>query len=107
MSVSSSPLSFKTRYDIIVERLQSIIRDPEQGSNRRDIAIFLDDMLLRLKLWAADIQVNTGSLEWVEKIEPVAAALRDLLHHLDQEVETFDACTKPFPDSHEEGTFFL
>ena len=84
-----------------------MIRDPEQGSNGRDITIFLDDMLLRLRLWAADIKVDKGSLDWVEMIEPVAAALRNLLHHLDREVQMFDACTKRLPGNEEEGTFSL
>jgi len=83
-----------------------MIRDPEQVSHQPYDTIFLHDMLLRLRLWAADIRVDGGSLDWVEKIEPVAAALRGLLHQLDREVQLlFEGCSKPLPDSGEEGTF--
>ena len=83
-----------------------MVRDPEQGSGRRDVAIFLDDMLLRLRLWAADIQVDNGTLDWAEKIEPLAAALRDLLHHLEREVKAFGVSIRPFPGSDKEGAVF-
>ena len=113
MSSSSKPLAFKSQYDNIVGQLQAMIqtlmrlRMFDRESIGRDITIFLDDMLLRLRLWAADVQVDEGSLDWVEHIEPVAAALQDLLYHVDREVQTFDASTKPLLGFDKKGTSSL
>ena len=113
MSSSFNPLVFEIQYDNIVGRLQIMIEilmksrvyDPE--SIGRDITIFLDDMVLRLKLWAADVQVDKGSLRWAARIEPVAAALQDLLYHVDQEIEILDSQTKSLLEIDDKGNLSL
>src|SRR2546430_10380103 len=52
--------------------------DKASGCGAEDAA-FVDDMLLRLKLWAADIQLSEVLFEWASKLAPIAATLTGLL----------------------------
>jgi hypothetical protein len=86
--------SIKEQYDRIIEKLESMAMDPERLDQRPSDGIFVDDMLLRLKLWAADIQYDKGSLEWVENLVQISVPLRERLQQLEEQSLLFDAVSK-------------
>jgi len=76
--------------------------DRVRVSHRPSDAIFLDDMLLRLKFWSAEVRVGEGCLEWAGTIQPIGATLQELLHQLDRELQLFDTLSRSNGDT--EGT---
>lgn len=93
--MTASFTTIKEKYDRIVGKLDSMAIDTALLDQRPDDAIFIDDMLLRLKLWSADIQYDQGSLEWAEKLVQLSVPLHELLQQLEQQCLLFDAVSKP------------
>ncbi|KAI8945826.1 hypothetical protein F4801DRAFT_107389 [Xylaria longipes] len=83
------PESLKQQYDGVVSRLEAIATNRELLEARPGDGIFADDMLLRLKLWAADVQSDQEVFSWVEQITQISVPLRDRLQHLHQQCDVF------------------
>lgn len=57
-------------------------------------AIFLDDIILRLRLWTADVRGDERLeelLDWVDQLQTVRAMLQELLSQLDGQLKTLEA----------------
>ncbi|GJN66848.1 hypothetical protein PLIIFM63780_004318 [Purpureocillium lilacinum] len=90
---SNAVTTIKEQYDGVVARLEAMATDAELLEARPDDGIFLDDMLLRLKLWAADVQYAQGSLAWAEKMTHVSVPLRERVQELDHQCGIFEAAS--------------
>jgi hypothetical protein len=84
----NSQASSRELYHIAAKRLHAMSIEADRLKDDVDEATFLHDMLIRLKLWAAD--VDEKSLEWADKIDPVVAELKPLLVQLNQEIQAFE-----------------
>jgi hypothetical protein len=93
-TMSDASTTISEQYDRIVSRLGTIATDRCLLDSRLNDAIFIDDILLRLKLWAADVQHDQGSLGWAEKITEISIPLRQCLQKLDEQCELFVAALK-------------
>jgi len=91
---SNAVTTIKEQYDGVVARLEAMATDVELLETRPDDGIFLDDMLLRLKLWAADVQYDQGSLAWAEKMTHISVPLRERVQDLDHQCGLFEAASK-------------
>jgi hypothetical protein len=87
--MSSEPL--RARYEAIVKKLELIASDERFSDLKADNAIFLDDLLLRLKVWAIDVRVKEGSLEWAERLIALKAPLSDRLQDVDLQCTRFES----------------
>jgi len=87
--MSSDPL--KARYEAIVKKLELIASDERFSGLKADDAIFLDDLLLRLKVWAIDVRVKEGSLEWAGRLIALKAPLSDRLQDVDLQCTRFES----------------
>lgn len=83
----------RSQYDRVLRRLEVMARDPALLEARPADAVFLDDMLLRLKLWAADIKYQE-SLQWVEKMTEISDTLQGRLRQVEEQCEQFDTMCK-------------
>ncbi|MCJ1401441.1 hypothetical protein MMC11_004654 [Xylographa trunciseda] len=81
LSATEVPRSLVRDYEALFEELQLLDRDLLERGATRD-AVFINNMILRLKLWAADIDVAGGALNSAEKIGPLAIQIRMRLEDL-------------------------
>ena len=83
--MAASSRTLKEQYDGIVTKLEFMATDSKLVETRPDDGIFIDDMLLRLKLWAADVRYDQGSFEWAEQLTQTSEPLRGRLRQLDEQ----------------------
>lgn len=94
LTMTASSISIKKKYDRIVGELESMATNTTLLDQRPEDAMFIDDMLLRLKLWSADIQYDRGSLQWAENLVQVSTPLRERLQQLEQQCQVFHRVQK-------------
>ena len=82
------PPSLEEDYKVLLMDLQLLERDLLERGCSKD-AVFINNMILRLKVWAADIDVAGGALKSAEKIGPLATQIRLRLAELKAQCESF------------------
>jgi hypothetical protein len=98
---SSMPSSsLRKQCNKVFEKLELMAVDTERLAQLPHDAIFVDDMLLRLKFWAADVQYDQGALERAEEVVEVSGPLRKLLQRLEEQIFQFDKVSKPASEEH-------
>jgi hypothetical protein len=78
----------RDRYSRLIELLDSMLRDDSQISDCEQWACFLDDNILRLKIWAETIEINNGSLERAGFDRQLGTLLREALDDVLGKAET-------------------
>ena len=81
-------------YREVVSMLEALAQDSMLREQRLEASIFFDDTLLRIKLWAADIHLDRGSLDWADCILHISYRLRERLRRLKQYLDTIDTTVK-------------
>jgi hypothetical protein len=87
--MSSTAPSLEACYNDIVITLELMAVDKRRLDSRPYDAIFIHDMLIRLKLWAADIRLEDGTLQWAGQLEPISDTLHDLLRSVKEQSQLF------------------
>jgi hypothetical protein len=75
--MSLSPV--KEQFEKTIQQLEQVARDPTLIKSNIEEAIFVDDILLRLKVWAADIHLDEDSTESTEQIKSISYSLQATL----------------------------
>jgi hypothetical protein len=92
-------------YRDIVRMLEALARNRMLREGQLETSIFLDDTLLRIKLWAADVHLDQGSLDWVDRILQISYRLRERLRRLKQYLDVitmiFSLYMGPYTDEAE------
>jgi hypothetical protein len=78
----------RDRYSKLIELLDSMLRDHSPISDYEQWACFLDDNILRLKIWAETIEIDNGSLERVGFDSQLGTLLREALDDVLEKAET-------------------
>ena len=89
MNELKPPYSLLHLHQESLRRLE-VLADPQRTTGSAEDAAFADDMLLRLRLWAADVQLDHQLFEWATRLGPISAALRDMLDELRQAIAHFE-----------------
>jgi hypothetical protein len=82
--------SLQSCYQEIMDRLGLLMQRLQHTSQSIVDDIFIDDVMLRLKLWAADVKVEEGSLEWAQTLEVIRRPLLDRLQDLKKQCNGLD-----------------
>ena len=72
----------KDEYFEVVGMLETLARHPQLRIQQLEASVYFDDILLRLKLWAAEIRLDQGSLDWAGRIQSISKRLRGQLQRL-------------------------
>lgn len=90
LSDDAEVVQLSALYGSILSRFESLF----EGRHRilEVFAAELDDLLLQLRLWAADIKVETGSLDLLDlEYHEEAVAIRIHLQNVSSALEAFEA----------------
>jgi hypothetical protein len=78
----------KDRYSKLIELLDSMLRDDSPISDNEQWACFLDDSILRLKIWGETIEIDNGSLERAGVDRQLGTLLREAFDDVLEKAET-------------------
>jgi hypothetical protein len=79
-------------YEGIITRMDSMAK--ARISKFLDDAVLIDDLLLEIRVWAVDVRVDKGSLEWVQKLEPLCSMLLDRFEEIEEACSRFEEVSK-------------
>jgi hypothetical protein len=95
--------SLKEHYESLLQQLNALAHDANLSADFPKHAIFIDNILLQLKVWAAAVDLDNGGVELAEKIEPLNLQIHARLNEIKEECNQFEKTLEALrKDAHSE-----
>lgn len=85
--MAATNVHIQDQFEALIKKLENVASRPKTPESDSDFIIFIDDIVLKLRLWAADIGYDQGSLKWAGEITSIRVTVRERLQDIDQKLD--------------------